>query len=171
MKLPLVALLLLVAQSGHAQAPLPVPTAAAMDLAHRLAGCYRLDDGPWRADSVRVAGEVVTLAHTPLSFELTDRQLHNWEPLQSSDLPMFEVRASTSPWEMWQRAAATSDTIFLANPLAFGGSTLVLAPAGRDLVGTATAFTDIEEPGKPSHITRSVSARRVACSSAPYRDR
>src|SRR3954453_4183036 len=96
MKLPLAALLLLAAPAWRAQAPVPVPTPATADLARRVAGCYRLDDGPWRADSV-VAGDVST-AGTPLLFELTDRLVSGWAPIQTSENPLFAVR---SPDEFW----------------------------------------------------------------------
>jgi hypothetical protein len=165
-KLPIIASMLLVI-SGAADAQTPVPSAAAQELARQIAGCYELDDGPWRSDSVR-AGDVST-AYTPLSFELTDEQVQDWDSMQSSKHPMFAVRPSMRPWSYWQRAATTPDTIRISRPLAFAGVWLTLTPAGRDLVGTVEAFTDAIERGKPSEVTRPVYARRVACSPVPMR--
>jgi hypothetical protein len=165
MKLPPIALLLLAASACHAQTPLPVPTPAAADLARRIAGCYRLDDGPWRADSV-VAGDVST-AGTPLFFELTDRLLSEWAPIQTSESPMFAVRSTDEVWGYWQGATNPDRIRVASSPLAFAGVDLFLTPAGRDLEGTVTASTDAVEAGKPSAVSRAVYARRVACPPAP----
>jgi hypothetical protein len=159
MKLAVFALLLLVAPAGGAQAP--TPTAAAMGLAHRLAGCYRLDEGPWRSDSVR-AGDIL-IAGTPLLFELTDRHLPGPPIMWSSDHPLFEVRPSNGPWVYWQRAATTPDTILLRLP--FAGFALTETTTSRDLVGKMHAFSDAIREGKPTDAT--VYARRVACPPAP----
>jgi hypothetical protein len=158
MKLSLLALLLVVARVSGAQAP--VPTAEATELARRLAGCYRLDDGAWRADSVR-AGDVST-AGTPLFFELTDQLLRGVDPIQSSERPMFAVRESTGRFTYWQHVGS-STSIHISYPLPFAGISLTLAPDQQDLRGSVTAFTDAIVRGVPSEVTRPVYARRTAC--------
>jgi hypothetical protein len=167
LKLPILALLLVgVVEPTRAQTPAPSP--AAMALARRIAGCYQLDDGPWRADSVRV-GDVST-KHTPLFFELSDELLRGWDPLQSSEHPMFAVRPAGRSWTYWQRFATIPDTIRISHPLPLAGVGLTLTPVGRDLEGTVEAFTDAVVQGQPSEITRPVYARRIACVNQPMDD-
>jgi hypothetical protein len=156
--------LLTTAHSSGAQLPVPTPAVAAF--AHRVAGCYRLDDGTWRADSVR-AGDVST-KFTPLAFELAEEVLRGWDPIQSSDRPMFVVRdpltrRSDASFTYWQLVDSTSETIRIANPLALAGATLTLRIDGRDLAGTITVFTDAIEKDKPYEVTRPVRARRITC--------
>jgi hypothetical protein len=159
MKLSLVALLLVAARAGSAQ--IPVPSPAATDLARRVAGCYRLDDGPWRADSVR-AGDVST-KHTPLDFELTDQQIHDYEWMQTSDRPAFDVRTLDGPWSYWRRRIANQDSILISYPLPLAGVDLILTPAGRDLSGMVLVFTDGPIRGRPTRARRPVYARRGVC--------
>lgn len=158
MKLPLFILLFVAADVGKTQSPIPATEA---ELARRVAGCYRLDDGPWRADSVR-AGDVST-AHTPLFFELTDQRLKGWDRMQSSERPMFAARTARDAFVYWQHISRTAPMIRVSAPLQLAGVELTLARAGRDLTGTVTAFTDAVEMGKPWHVTRRVRARRVEC--------
>ena len=143
-----------------------VPSDSARAVAHRLAGCYRLDDGPWRADSVH-AGSMSTL-RTPLSFELTVELLPGRDDIQSSEHPMFMVRDSTgqragTPFEFWQPGDLRTGTIRISYPMPFAGVALQLAPDGKDLVGVVTAFTDAIREGEPSEVSRPVRARRVEC--------
>jgi YVTN family beta-propeller protein len=139
----------------------PKPSLAAAALARRVAGCYRLDDGPWRADSVR-AGDIST-AGTPLLFELTDRLLTGWDPMQTSEQPIYEVRRAEG-WSYWRGARLPSEGIRIGgSPLPLAGVDLMLTVQGADLVGLVEAFTDVHEEGKPSAVTRPVRARRVAC--------
>lgn len=154
-----ITLLLVVGQLSAAQSP--TQSAAAATFARRLAGCYRLDDGGWRADSVGV-GDVST-RNTPLVFELTARLLQGWNALQSSDRPMFVVRDPSRSFTYWQRNSGSRVTIRVSRPLPMAGVQLSLTPQGRDLAGSVTAFTDALEVDKPSEITRPVYARRVAC--------
>lgn len=138
-----------------------VPDAHAAALARRLAGCYRLDDGPWRADSVR-AGDIST-SITPLFFELTGQVLPGFDSLQSGDHPMFVVRDSADqragfPFEYWQAMSANTDTIRISYPMPLAGVALRLGPIGKDLVGTATAFTDAVREGQPGEVSRPVRA-------------
>jgi YVTN family beta-propeller protein len=139
----------------------PVPTSAAAAFARRVAGCYRLDDGPWRAESVQAGG--VSTAATPLFFELTDRLLTAWDRMQTSDMPMYEVRGAPG-WSYWRAGRQPSETIRVgSSPLPLVGVALTLMPRGADLIGTVTAFTDAIEKDKPSEVTRAVRARRIAC--------
>src|SRR6185436_18513429 len=104
----------------------------AIAFARRVAGCYELVPGPWRADSVR-AGDVSTL-DTPAGFELTVERLKDWEPLQSKTRPLFRARAlppktPTQGWfTYWQWAGGSSDTLEISEPLRMAGVALKLAP-------------------------------------------
>jgi hypothetical protein len=163
MKLSLIALPLVVACARGVQTPPPAPTPspAATELARRIAGCYRLDDGPWRADSVR-AGDVYA-KYTPLDFELTDRHLDRYDWMQSSERPLFDVRTVDGPWSFWQPRVASQDSIHISSPAPLAGFDLILTPAGRDLSGRVEVFTDAPIRGVPSRVTRPVYARRVVC--------
>ena len=159
MKRTVITLVLVVGRLAPAQ--LPTPTAASKAFAHRIAGCYLLDDGAWRADSIRV-GDIST-KYAPLSFQLTDQLLHGWNSLQSSALPMFTARAPSESFTFWRRMSSSSLHILVSRPLPMAGVQLFLTPHGRDLTGSVMAFTDALEEGKPSEITRPVYARRVSC--------
>jgi hypothetical protein len=159
MKLSFVALLLVAARASSAQ--IPERSAAATDLARQIAGCYRVDDGPWRADSVR-AGDVYT-KYMPLDFELTDRPRGKHEGMQSSDRPQFTVRSLDGPWSFWQQLVANQDSIRMSYPAPLAGFDLILAPEGRDLSGRVEAFTDAPMRGVPSRVRRPIYARRVRC--------
>lgn len=159
MKLSLVALLLVAARASSAQ--IPAPSAAATDLARRIAGCYRLVDGPWRADSV-LAGDVST-AHTPLDFELTDKQVNDYEWMHTSERPLFDVRTVDGPWSFWRSHGASLDSIRISYPAPLAGVDLILTPAGRDLSGMVLVFTDAPMRGRPSGVRRPVYARRGVC--------
>jgi hypothetical protein len=160
MTLRLAAVLLLIALPGGAQ-PLIAPGEA--KLAHRIAGCYRLRDGPWRADSV-IAGDV-SMKSTPLSFELTEQRLDGWEMMQTVERPMFVARDSAGRFTYWRHMDDPRKVVIRVSPtpLAFAGIDLTFTPVGRDLVGTVSAFTDAVEARKPSAVDRRVRARRVAC--------
>lgn len=143
-----------------------VPDAHAAALAKRLAGCYRLDDGPWHADSVHAGS--VSMKYASLWFELTETASPRWRELQSSDRPLFIARDSSGrsagfDFEEWQPISSSSDSIRVAHPLAFAGFVMFLAPDATDLVGSLTAFTDAVREGEPSEVSRPVRARRVSC--------
>jgi len=142
-----------------------VPDAHAAALAKRLAGCYRLDDGPWHADSMHAGS--VSMKYASLFFELTASVLPVWRELQSSAHPMFVVRNPAGEhagfeFEDWQPTAGT-DSIRVARPLALAGFVLQLVPDAKDLVGTVTAFTDAVREDEPAEVSRPVRARRVPC--------
>lgn len=153
-------------------AQVPTPSAAAMNFARRLSGCYRLDDGPWRADSVR-AGDIST-KDTPLTFELTNQVVTGYDVLQSSKRPMFVVRdpvthMSQIPFTYWRRVRSSREGILMSEPLPLAGLQLTLTPRARDLRGEVEAFTDAIpiDPREPSTVRRKVYARRIACPVGP----
>lgn len=146
------------------------PSEAATAFAHRIAGCYALVPGAWRADSVR-AGDISTL-HTPSRLELTEELLRGWDGLQSDSRPLFrvnEIRAAgqVSTFTYWQQVRVASDTVNISYPLPLGGIALRVTPDGQDLIGLVTAFTDAIEQNKPSSVSRPVRAERIAC--IPFR--
>jgi hypothetical protein len=141
-------------------------SAAAMQFAERIAGCYALDSGAWRSASVAV-GDVSTL-RTPSRFELSAKLLAGWDGLQSKDNLMFAARSILSAGEVaeftyWQRTTPGSGSVLISKPLPMGGVELILRPAGKDLVGTVTAFTDAVPPDGKSEISRPIRARRIDC--------
>ena len=142
-----------------------VPSRAAMAFARRIAGCYELVPGPWRADSVR-AGDISTV-HVPMRFRLTDERLAGWDSLQSAETPMFAVielpltGRVTGLFSYWQRLAVTQDTIIIGYPVPLAGIRLLLSPADRDLSGSIHPFTDYGDD--PPAVTMPVRARRIAC--------
>ena len=164
-KLFIIILFFVGARASAAQ--VPRPSAAAVTFARRIAGCYQLDDGPWRADSVR-AGDIST-KRTPLSFELTNQVLDGWGDLQSSTRPLFVVRdpvthTSRNPFTYWQRVGSSRERIRISYPLPLAGIALMLTPHAQDLTGLVEAFTDASEP---SDVRRKVYARRIACPIGP----
>jgi hypothetical protein len=161
MKRILIILLLIAIHSSSAQVPTPTPEAASF--ARRVAGCYQLDDGPWRADSVQAGG--VSTRQTPLFFVLTDQLLRGWDSLQSGERPMFAVRAHSARLTYWQRISPSGEAIRISYPMPEAGIRLELTPRGNDLRGFVTAFTDALRENEPSEVTRPVYAHRAPCPS------
>ena len=64
------------------------------------------------------------------------------------------------PFGYWRTTAG--DSIEIGHPSGFGGFTLVMAPAGQDLVGTGRAVGDAVAPGQTRPELR-VTALRVLC--------
>jgi hypothetical protein len=118
-----------------AAAPLGAQSPAPFALAARLAGCYRLDDGPWRADSVHV-GDTST-RYTPLYFELARELAPGWDALQSTCRRVFAVNDSSRMLIYWQPYGTAPDTIAIrSSPLAFAGIVLTFTPRVLALLGT-----------------------------------
>lgn len=109
-------------------------------------------------------------AQAPTRFRLTAERLAGWEPLEAPGRRLYRVAAEPDAagrryggmFTYWQRRPA-GDSIHVSYPLPLAGVALDLAPAGPDLAGWVTAFTDAGRPGEPGQVSRPVRARRVPC--------
>jgi hypothetical protein len=147
-----------------------VATGAGEPLVQRVAGCYVLRGGPWEEN--RQLGIFFPVESIPRRIRLTAERLTGWDALQSDTLPLYaveaEVTAAESRWVFtyWGGVRKNSDSLRIGAPLSMGGANLRVYPAGDQLVGTITTFTDAIPPDGVAHAEAPIVLDRVVCSAS-----